>query len=101
MYRKRDPRPRSIRERKPFHHPAELSQEERAHVLAALDSPRFVDRSPGQVWAILPDEGTQSTMYRLLRERGRIVSQTFLTTGGSRFLSENELMIQTVTAMSD
>ncbi|WP_184757819.1 IS3 family transposase [Streptosporangium album] len=74
VYRKRHPRPRVARERTPFHHPAELSQEERAHVLAVLDSPRFVDRSPGQVWAILLDEGTylcsQATMYRLLRERG-------------------------------
>lgn len=74
MYRKRNPRPRVTGERTPFHHPAELSQEERTHVLAVLDSPRFVDRSPGQVWAILLDEGTylcsQSTMYRLLRERG-------------------------------
>ena len=40
-----------------------------------LDAPRFADRSPGQVWAILLDEGvylcSQSTMYRLLRERGQ------------------------------
>lgn len=63
-----------IRERAPFHHPAELSAEERARVPAVLDAPRFVDRSPGQVWAIPLDEGiylcSQATMYRLLRERG-------------------------------
>ncbi|MFC4121352.1 IS3 family transposase, partial [Nonomuraea zeae] len=44
-------------------------------VLAVLDSPRFADKSPGQVWAILLDEGvylcSQPTMYRLLRERGQ------------------------------
>ena len=44
-------------------------------MLAVLDSPRFADKSPGQVWAILLDEGTylrsEATMYRLLRERGQ------------------------------
>ncbi len=43
--------------------------------LAVLDSPRFADKSPAQVWAILLDEGvylcSQATMYRLLRERGQ------------------------------
>ena len=61
--------------REPFCHPAELSAEERAHVLAVLDSPRFADKSPGQAWAVLLDEGTylcsEATMYRLLRERGQ------------------------------
>lgn len=44
-------------------------------MLAVLDSPRFADKSPAQVWAVLLDEGTylcsQATMYRLLRERGQ------------------------------
>ncbi len=44
-------------------------------MLAVLDSPRFADKSPGQVGAILLDEGTylcsEATMYRLLRERGQ------------------------------
>jgi len=44
-------------------------------VLAVLDSPRFADKSPGQVWAVLLDEGSYlcspATMYRLLRERGQ------------------------------
>jgi putative transposase len=52
-----------------------LSAGEREQVLAVLDSPRFADKSPGQVWAILLDEGvylcSQATMYRLLRERGQ------------------------------
>jgi putative transposase len=74
LYRQRNPAPpverpaRSIR----LAHPAELSQAERAAVLAVLNSERFVDRSPAQVWAILLDEGVYlasvSTMYRLLRE---------------------------------
>jgi hypothetical protein len=53
-------------------HPAELSQAERASLLAVLNSERFVDRSPAQVWAVLLDEGVYlgsvATMYRLLRE---------------------------------
>ncbi|MGP3935527.1 hypothetical protein [Nonomuraea sp. KM88] len=72
LYRQRNPTPRQQGPRRPFHHP-ELSEEERAHVLAVLDSPLFADKSAGQVWAILLDEGTylcsQATMYRLLRER--------------------------------
>jgi putative transposase len=52
-----------------------LSDAEREQVLAVLDSPRFADKSPGQVWAVLLDEGvylcSQATMYRLLRERGQ------------------------------
>ena len=76
LYRQRKPAPAQERPpRGPFHHPAELSGEERAQVLAVLDSPRFADKSPGQAWAILLDEGTylcsEATMYRLLRERGQ------------------------------
>jgi putative transposase len=47
-----------------------LSDAEREQVLAVLDAPRFADKSPGQVWAVLLDEGvylcSQATMYRLL-----------------------------------
>jgi putative transposase len=75
LHRHRNPAPARHGPRRPFHHPAELSAEEREQVLAVLDAPRFADKSPGQVWAILLDEGvylcSQSTMYRLLRERGQ------------------------------
>lgn len=75
LHRHRNPRPPRHGPRRPFHHPAELSEQERERVLAVLDSPRFADKSPGQVWAVLLDEGTylcsQATMYRLLRERGQ------------------------------
>ena len=74
LYRHRNPRPPLHGPRQPFHHPAELSDAERERVLAVLDSPRFADKSVGQVWATLLDEGvylcSQATMYRLLRERG-------------------------------
>jgi putative transposase len=75
VHRHRNPSPPRLGPRRPFHHPAELSADEREQVLAVLDSPRFADKSPGQVWAILLDEGvylcSQATMYRLLRERGQ------------------------------
>ena len=45
-------------------------------MLAVLDSPRFQDKAPRQVWALLIDEGiylaSVSTMYRLLREAGQV-----------------------------
>jgi len=53
-----------------------LTEDERAETLALLHSDRFADRSPGQVVAVLLDEGryicSESTMYRLLREHGEI-----------------------------
>jgi putative transposase len=56
------PRPRSHRALQPA---------EQAEILAALNSERFCDQAPAQVWATLLDEGTYlasiSTMYRLLR----------------------------------
>ena len=52
--------------------PRALSPAERAEVLDVLHSPRFVDLAPGEVHAILLDEGrylcSTSTMYRILRE---------------------------------
>lgn len=45
-------------------------------MLDVLDSPRFVDVSPYQVYATLLDEGTYlcsvSTMYRILREHDQV-----------------------------
>jgi len=53
-----------------------LSQEERQAVLDVLDSDRFVDRSPAEVYATLLDEGTYlcsvRTMYRVLAERAPV-----------------------------
>jgi putative transposase len=53
-----------------------LSAAERERVVAVLHSPRFADKSPAQVWATLLDEGvylcSESTMYRLLRQRGEV-----------------------------
>jgi putative transposase len=56
--------------------PNTLTQAERDKVTAVLHSDRFADKSPAQVWATLLDEGTylcsESTMYRILRERGEV-----------------------------
>lgn len=53
-----------------------MSEAERAEVVAHLQSERFRDRSPRQVFAALLDEGVYlcslATMYRLLRENAQV-----------------------------
>jgi len=53
-----------------------LSQQEKAEVLDVLNSDRFVDLSPRQVWAKLLDEGTYlcswRSMYRILKENDQV-----------------------------
>jgi putative transposase len=57
------------------HHRA-LSEHERACVITQLNSERFCDQAPAQVWATLLDEGTYlcsiSSMYRILREQHQV-----------------------------
>ena len=71
VYRKRNGTRSGCREQRPVP-PNAVSACERGELLAVLDSPRFADKAPRQVWAVLIDEGTYlasvSTMYRLLRE---------------------------------
>ena len=81
-YRRRRPVPEPgvARQRRGAVQPRALSGTERAEVLEALHSERFVDESPATVWATLLDEGryvaSPSTMYRLLRdEHGGIVER--------------------------
>ena len=69
-YRAIHPRPpQSPRSRAPS--PRALGAEERSAVLAVLHSERFVDRSPGEVYATLLDEArylcSVRTMYRILK----------------------------------
>ncbi|HXZ72935.1 MAG TPA: IS3 family transposase [Streptosporangiaceae bacterium] len=56
--------------------PAALTAAEQAAIVAVLDSDRFADKAPEQVWAILLDEGVYlgsvSTFYRLLRVDGQV-----------------------------
>jgi putative transposase len=62
-----------VPQRRPQAQPRALSEAERAAVLEVLHSERFADVAPAAVYATLLDEGTylcsESTMYRLLRER--------------------------------
>ena len=59
--------------RQPQPQPRALNARERAEVLAVLHQERFVDLSPGEVYATLLDEGrylcSESTMYRILRDQ--------------------------------
>ena len=75
VYRGRGGTRSGCRERRPAAANA-LSAAERGELLAVLDSPRFRDKAPRQVWALLIDEGTclasVSAMYRLLREAGQV-----------------------------
>jgi putative transposase len=69
--------PAPVRPRAPRRaHPSALTADERDRVHAELDSERFADMAPASVYATLLDEGvylaSQSTMYRILRERGEI-----------------------------
>ena len=56
-----------------------LSAEEKEQVLAHMDSPRFVDRSPAEVVATLLDEGvylcSERTVYRILAERAPVLER--------------------------
>lgn len=72
LYRRRNPKPRPAGPRLPRPTPPNaLTGEERHEVLEILNSYRFADKAPPQVWATLLDEGLYlcsiSTMYRLLR----------------------------------
>ena len=61
------PRPRS---------PRKLTDGEADTIVEVLDSERFCDQAPAQVWATLLDEGVYlasvSTMYRVLRDRAQV-----------------------------
>ena len=60
--------------RRPQLQPRALSEPERLRLLEILHSERFTDAAPATVYATLLDEGiylgSESTMYRLLREHG-------------------------------
>ncbi len=71
--------PRPAR-RRPVRAPANsLTPQERAAVLAALNSDRFVDAAPIEVFATLLDEGiylgSVATFYRILREHRQVVER--------------------------
>jgi putative transposase len=76
FYRRRKPTPeRSEPVARPMP-PNALSETERAALIEVLNSDRFADKAPRQVWAALLDEGVYlasvSTMYRELRRRDQV-----------------------------
>jgi putative transposase len=72
-YRAHKPRPAPKPRPKP---PRALAADERAHVLALLDSERFMDAAPAQVYAALLEDGdyvcSTRTMYRVLAEHDQV-----------------------------
>jgi putative transposase len=73
LYYQRQPK----QEPKPKPKPARaLTDGERQKVLDELHGDRFVDKSPGEVWATLLDEGTylcsERTMYRILADNEEV-----------------------------
>lgn len=73
-YRWRSPRP--VVERKGPASCRALTVQERGEVLATLNSERFADQAPREVYATLLDEGryvcSVRTMYRILEENGEV-----------------------------
>lgn len=73
FYRWQRPTPRAVIERI---HPRALSVNERREVLAVVNSERFGDQAPGEVYATLLDEGrylcSERTMYRILAEHQQV-----------------------------
>lgn len=69
-------KPRPVRERRPVTPPRALSPEEKAQVRQTLNSERFADQAPREVYATLLDEGkylcSVPTMYRILGENREI-----------------------------
>jgi putative transposase len=78
LYRSRRPRVLPSRAR-PMPHRS-LGSAERKQVLDVLRSPRFVDKSPSQVWATLLDEMVYycsiRTMYRYLAATSCVIRTT-------------------------
>ena len=74
LYRRRRPKIRPNRPRRRSHR--SLCPAEQTQLLDVLRSPRFVDKSPAQVWATLLDEDTYycsiRTMYRYLAANGEV-----------------------------
>src|SRR5690606_32012648 len=85
-------RPRAQKERVPRARSARrISDVERETILETLDSERFAEQPPREVYATLLSEGTYlcsvSTMYRTLRERG---PETVSTNEGAWMVTRGE-----------
>jgi len=75
FYRHSSPQPVKVRKPRPKPYRA-LSDEERQAILDVLNSERFADRAPTEIYATLLDEGTYlcsfRTMYRILAQAGEV-----------------------------
>jgi putative transposase len=73
FYRKRQPRPAAKAKAAPAR---KLTEAEREQVRSLLNSPRFVDQAPREVYASLLDEGryvcSVRSMYRILAEEDQV-----------------------------
>ena len=69
-----------------------LSPVERLEILALLDTPRFVDLPPIQIWTQLLDEGRYlcsiSTLYRILAEHDQLVERRRIARHPARTVPE-------------
>lgn len=72
-YRMQRPRPAPLTERV---HPRALSVNERQEVLGVVNSERFWEQAPGEIYAALLDEGrylcSERTMYRILADNQQV-----------------------------
>jgi putative transposase len=88
IYRK----PAVPEDREPVEPPNKLSAAERAEILAALNSPQFVDLEPLQVYAKLLDAGiylgSVSTFYRVLEENRQVKERRRLARHPARAIPE-------------
>jgi putative transposase len=82
------PRPEPARQVQP----TALDPVERAEIVAMLDSERFADKSPAQVWAVVLDEGrylgSVSTIYGVLRADGQVRERRALASHPARVRPE-------------
>jgi putative transposase len=84
FYRERRVRPVAPKTRHPS--PRALTDAERAQVLATVNSDRFADQAPAEIYATLLDEGTYlcsiRTMYRLLHQHSLVRDRRNMTRHG-------------------
>jgi transposase InsO family protein len=84
FYRFRQPRSEAVPRRSP---PRTLTAQERQHILSALNSDRFADQAPAEIYATLLDEGVYvcsiRTMYRLLNAHAGVRERRAITHHGN------------------
>lgn len=85
IYRQRQPKAEPVPRPTPAH---ALSHEERMQVRDTLNSERFMDQAPRQVYAALLDEGHYlchwRTMYRILAAHGEVCERRLIPPTKSR-----------------